>query len=156
MITWKEEIMIEADIDTVWGLFKDEHIKRIMPQVEEHALIEKEEHEVGARHRQTYREGKRTETYIVTTTAYENTEEYRKKEVTFTVGRAFDIRTSYEFHKIGEEETKLVYEGTNEGVNILGKVMLKFATEKNNKKVVREFLERVKEEAEKEKTDVHS
>lgn len=154
MITWKEEITVEANIETVWDLFKDENITRIMPQVEEHALIEKEETEVGARHRQTYREGKKAETYIVTTTAYEDEPDHKKKEVAFTISRAFDIRTCYTFRKESEHETTLIYEGTNEGANILGKMMLIFATEKSNKKVVHEFLERVKTEAEREEENV--
>ncbi|WP_347861214.1 SRPBCC family protein [Salimicrobium sp. PL1-032A] len=156
MITWNEEITIEADIETVWGLFKDENIRRIMPQVEDHVLIEKEEDEVGARHRQTYREGKRKEVYIVTTTAYEDREEFKKKEVAFTLGRSFDIRTCYEFYKTADNGTRLVYEGTNEGANTIGKLMLKFATDKSNRTVVQDFLKRVKEEAEKEASDVHS
>ncbi|SIS47568.1 SRPBCC family protein [Salimicrobium flavidum] len=156
MITWKEEINIDADIETVWDLFKDENITRIMPQVEEHALIEKEESEVGARHRQTYREGKRTETYIVTTKAYEDETDHKKKEVAFTIGRAFDIRTCYTFRKERENETTLIYEGTNEGANILGKMMLMFVREKSNKKIVHEFLKRVKTEAEREVENVRS
>ena len=63
MIQWKEEIMIERNIEKVWILFSDQHIKKIMPKVEEHTLIEKREDEAGAKHRQTYREGKRLETY---------------------------------------------------------------------------------------------
>ncbi|WP_233129718.1 MULTISPECIES: SRPBCC family protein [Salimicrobium] len=156
MITWSEEITIDANIETVWELFKDKNITRIMPQVEEHALIEKEENEVGARHRQTYREGKRTETYIVTTTACEDREEHKLKEVTFTVGRAFDIKTSYTFQKLTENRTRLIYEGTNEGASVLGKIMLKIVRDKSNRKVVHDFLERVREEAEQEEENVRS
>ncbi|MGG7619149.1 hypothetical protein [Bacillus coreaensis] len=58
MIQWKEEKVIPTNIEKVWNLFSDKNIKRIMPKVEEHILIEKSETEAGAKHRQTYREGK--------------------------------------------------------------------------------------------------
>ena len=51
-----------------------------MPKVEEHTLIEKTEGEVGAKHQQKYREGKRVETYIVETTQYENTNNKKRKQ----------------------------------------------------------------------------
>lgn len=48
MIKWKEESMIEANIEIVWSLFSDKNIKFIMPKVEDHVLIEKTEHEIGS------------------------------------------------------------------------------------------------------------
>lgn len=41
MIQWKEEIVINKSIEHVWSLFLDKNIKKIMPKVEEHTLIEK-------------------------------------------------------------------------------------------------------------------
>lgn len=39
MIQWKEEIIIESNIEKVWSLFFDKNIKKIMDKVEEHTLI---------------------------------------------------------------------------------------------------------------------
>ncbi|MEK3822831.1 SRPBCC family protein [Cytobacillus sp. FSL W8-0315] len=147
MIQWKEEIMIERNIEKVWRLFSDQHIKKIMPKVEEHTLIEKREHETGAKHRQTYREGKRQETYIVETLAYENAEDKKHKQIHFVLGKAFEITLSFTLVKIDDSHTRFIYEGENKGVNFVGRAMLKLGGDKNNLKVVEEFLQKVREEA---------
>lgn len=147
MIQWREEIMIETNIEKVWSLFSDEQIKKIMPKVEEHLLIEKTEEEVGAKHRQTYREGKRLETYIVETLAYENTEDKKLKQIQFVLGKAFEITLGFTILKIDETHTKFIYEGQNKGVNFVGRAMLKLGSEKSNLKVVEAFMQRVREEA---------
>ncbi|MDP4549532.1 SRPBCC family protein [Alkalihalobacillus macyae] len=147
MIQWKEEIIIEANIEKVWSLFSDENIKRIMPKVEEHHLIEKREDEVGAKHKQTYREGKRLETYIVETLAYEDLVDKKLKKISFVLGKAFEITLTFTLLKIDETHTKFIYEGQNKGVNFVGRAMLKLGSEKSNLKVVNEFMERVNKEA---------
>ena len=147
MIQWKEEINIEANIEKVWSLFSDENIKRIMPKVEEHTIIEKREDEVGAKHRQTYREGKRVETYIVDTLIYENLSDKKQKQLQFVLGKAFEITLTYTFLKIDETTTNFIYEGQNKGVNFVGRAMLKLGSEKSNKLIVQEFSEKVKLEA---------
>lgn len=150
MIEWKEERVINANIEKVWDLFADQNIQRIMPKVEEHTLIEKQEHEVGAKHKQSYREGKRVETYIVETLAYEDTEERKHKQIYFVLGKAFEINLRFTLEKVNEEQTKLIYEGHNKGVNFVGRAMLKLGSEKSNNKVVHEFMDRVEQEATKE------
>jgi hypothetical protein len=147
VIQWKEEIMIERNIEKVWSLFFDQHIKKIMPKVEEHTLIEKREDEAGAKHRQTYREGKRLETYIVETLAYENTEDKKHKQIHFVLGKAFEITLAFTLVKIDDSRTRFIYEGENKGVNFVGRAMLKLGGDKNNLKVVEEFLQKVREEA---------
>lgn len=147
MIQWKEEMIIEKNIENVWRLFLDENIKRIMPKVEEHILIEKKEDEAGAKHKQTYREGKRLETYIVETLAYEDVPDKKHKEQSFILGKAFEITLSFTLLKLDETTTKFIYEGQNKGVNFVGRAMLKLGSEKSNNKVVHEFMERVKTEA---------
>ncbi|AYA76234.1 SRPBCC family protein [Bacillus sp. Y1] len=147
MIQWKEEKVIPANIETVWSLFSDKNIKRIMPKVEEHILIEKSETEAGAKHRQTYREGKRLETYIVDTLIYEDREEEKKKQIQFVLGKAFEVTLTFTLIKVDESHTRLIYEGENKGVNFVGRAMLKLAGKKSNLDVVMEFLERVKAEA---------
>ena len=147
MIEWKEEIIIDTNIEKVWSLFLDESIKKIMPKVEEHTLIEKSEEDVGAKHRQSYREGKRVETYIVETLAYKDLEDKKNKEISFVLGKAFEITMSFKILKISDTQTKFIYEGRNKGVNFVGRAMLKLGSEKSNNLVVQEFMQKVKEEA---------
>jgi hypothetical protein len=147
MIQWKEETIIEANIEQVWELFLDKNIKKIMPKVEEHVLIEKTEGEVGAKHQQKYREGKRVETYIVDTLAYENKPEKKLKKVSFVLGKAFEISFTFTLEKLDDETTKFIYEGQNKGVNFIGRAMLKLGSEKSNNQVVQEFMEKFKQVA---------
>ncbi|MFE8697401.1 SRPBCC family protein [Cytobacillus sp. FJAT-53684] len=147
MIQWKEEVIIKTNIEKIWHLFFDKNIKKIMPKVEEHILIEKTEEQVGAKHQQTYREGKRLETYIVETLAYEDHVNKKQKQIRFVLGKAFEISLTFILVKIDETHTKFIYEGQNKGVNFVGRAMLKLGSEKSNNKVVKEFMEKVEEEA---------
>ena len=147
MIQWKEEITIDTNIENVWSLFLDRNIKQIMPKVEKHTVIEKREGEVGAKHEQTYREGKRLETYIVETLAYEDLEDKKYKQIRFVLGKAFEINLSFKLLKISDTQTAFIYEGSNKGVNFVGRAMLKLGSEKSNNKVVEEFMQKVNEEA---------
>ncbi|CDQ17806.1 Polyketide cyclase / dehydrase and lipid transport [Halobacillus karajensis] len=147
MIQWENERIIHASIEEVWELFRDYNIKRIMPKVEEHELIEKSETTVGAKHRQTYREGKRLETYTVETLDYEDSPERKYKEIAFVIGRAFEVTASFKLVKIDDNRTRFVYAGQNKGVNFIGKAMMKLANKKGNERVVEEFLDRVENEA---------
>lgn len=147
MIKWKEEAIIERNIDKVWSLFMDKNIHKIMDKVEDHVLIEKQENEVGAKYRQSYREGKRVETYIVETLAYEDLPEKKHKKISFVLGKAFEITFSFTLQKMDETHTKFIYEGQNNGVNFVGRAMLKLGSEKSNNKVVQEFMEKVNREA---------
>jgi hypothetical protein len=149
MIQWKEETVIETNIEKVWELFLDKNIKKIMPKVEKHTLIEKQEWEVGAKHQQSYREGKRVETYIVETLAYEDHPDKKYKQIHFVLGKAFEITLAFTLIKVDDNQTQFIYEGQNKGVNFVGRAMLKLGSEKSNLKVVHEFLEKVRQEAEK-------
>ena len=147
MIEWKEEITINTNIETVWELFLDKNIKKIMPKVEEHTIIEGKEWEVGAKHQQKYREGKRVETYIVETLAYEDHEDKKLKTTSFVLGKAFEITLTFTLVKLDETHTKFIYEGQNKGINFVGRAMLKLGSQESNNKVVQEFLQKVEQEA---------
>ncbi|MBP3966947.1 SRPBCC family protein [Paenibacillus lignilyticus] len=149
MLTWKEETTIHAPIEKVWELFADRNIKRIMPKVEEHTLIEKCEREAGAKHRQKYREGKRVETYIVDTLAYEDQPHSKRKTIRFVLGKAFEITLTFTLVRVDDARTTFIYEGENKGVNFVGRAMLKLGSQKANLKVVREFMALVEQEARK-------
>ncbi len=147
MIQWKEERVLPVHIEKVWELYLDENIKRTMPKVEEHTLIEKTETEVGAKHSQKYREGKRVETYIVETLAYEDNPDRKHKQIAFVLGKAFEINLSFTLEKLDESHTRFIYAGHNKGVNFVGRAMLKLGSEKSNNKVVLEYMDRVESEA---------
>lgn len=147
MIEWKEETIIQTNIETVWNLFLDKNIKKIMPKVEEHTLVEKTETEVGAKHEQKYREGKRVETYIVDTLAYEDTSNKKLKQISFVIGKAFEVNLSFTLEKIDNHHTRFIYSGNNKGINFVGRAMMKLANKKGNQQVVHDFMERVNQEA---------
>ena len=147
MLEWKQQRVIDADIETVWELFRDRNIQKIMPKVENHVLIEKQENEAGAKHEQTYREGKRLETYIVETLAYEDTENKKRKKIEFNLAKAFGIHLAFTLEQINGQQTLFIYEGTNKGTNFVGRAMMKLASKKSNMEVVRDFLDLVEQEA---------
>jgi hypothetical protein len=147
MIKWHEERIIPVNIETIWTLFQLENIQRIMPNVVENKVIEKKEGVVGTKYEQKYKEGKRIETYIVEDLEYENTPEKKHNKIGFTLAKAFQVEAAFTLVKAGEDETRFIYQGQNTGLNFLGKTLLKLGGEKNNKKVVIDFMDRVEEEA---------
>ncbi|WP_017185131.1 SRPBCC family protein [Alkalibacillus haloalkaliphilus] len=150
MLTWKEKRRVPTNIETVWKLFQPDQLHRIMPKVVGHELIEGDAGEVGSKYRQSYQEGKRVETYVVETIAHEDEEDYKYLKVTFNIGKAFNIETSYTVITKGSTESLLTYEGVNRGINWFGKLFIKLAPTSKNDQVVQEFLDRVVEEAKKE------
>ncbi|MBC2168185.1 SRPBCC family protein [Listeria booriae] len=147
MMTWNEEMVIEANIEVIWNLFQLENIQRIMPQIIENEVIEMKEGIVGSRYRQKYQEGKRVETYIVEDLAHEDTPERKHNTSGFVLAKAFEIETSFTLEKIDEKSTRFIYSGTNQGINFLGKILMKLSSSKNNDKVVADFMKRVETEA---------
>ncbi|KAA0561480.1 SRPBCC family protein [Bacillus sp. CH30_1T] len=150
MIKWHEERIIPVNIETIWHLFEIENIQRIMPNVVENKVLEQKEGVVGSTYQQKYKEGKRIETYIVEDLEYENTPEKKHNKIGFTLAKAFEIKAEFTLHKIDDYQTRFIYKGENRGVNFLGKVLLKLGGEKNNNKVVTEFMDLVESEALKE------
>ncbi|MCA1055660.1 SRPBCC family protein [Rossellomorea aquimaris] len=151
MIEWHEERVIPVNIEVIWNLFALENIQRIMPNVIENKVLERKEGVVGSKYQQKYKEGKRIETYVVEDLEYENTPERKHNKIGFTLAKAFEVEASFTLVKLNEEETNLIYSGQNRGLNFLGRVLLKLGGEKNNKKVVTDFMDRVENEALKEK-----
>ncbi|NQD66431.1 SRPBCC family protein [Bacillus haikouensis] len=147
MIKWHEERVIPVNIEVIWKLFELENIQRIMPNVIENKVLEQKEGMAGSKYQQKYREGKRIETYIVENLEYENTPQRKHNKIGFTLAKAFEIETSFTLVKMNEEETNFIYSGQNKGLNFLGKVLLKLGGEKNNNKVVSDFINRVENES---------
>lgn len=147
MLTWNKGIIINAPIESVWKLFDLDQIQRIMPNIVEHKPLDIKEGVVGSTYEQTYREGKRTQTYIVTDLEYENTAHKKHNKTGFTLAKMFKIQAGFTLIKLDENSTKLIYTGQNEGVNIISKTLLKLAPKKSNEKVVNDFVELVRAEA---------
>ncbi|GGA86945.1 SRPBCC family protein [Ornithinibacillus halotolerans] len=147
MIQWNEQIIIPANIETVWKLFQDEQVQRIMPNVVERKPLETKEGVVGSTYIETYQEGKRQETYTGTLVEYEDTPVKKHKMTEFVLAKAFNIQNTFTLEKLDEHTTRFIYGGKNEGINFLGRALLKLGNTRNNNKVVNDFLALVKEEA---------
>ncbi|WP_345239317.1 SRPBCC family protein [Pontibacillus salipaludis] len=147
MIKWHEERIIPVNIEVIWRLFEIENLQRIMPNVIENKVIERKEGVVGTTYQQKYKEGKRVETYIVEDLEYENTPLKKHNKIGFTLAKAFEIEASFTLIKQSENETRFIYKGQNVGLNFLGKTLLKLGGQKNNQKVVVDFMGRVEKEA---------
>ena len=147
MVKWKEEMVIDADIEKVWSLFRDDNIKKLMPRVEEHILLENDNDQLGAKHAQSYHEGTQFQTYIIETVGYEDGPDKKLKQTQFEMGQSFDVFYSFTLLKDGEHRTKFIYEGTNKGQGMMGKAMLLAGSKKKRRQTVTTFMERVREEA---------
>ncbi|MGB6407002.1 MAG: SRPBCC family protein [Planococcus donghaensis] len=147
MVKWKEEMTIDANIEKVWRLFKDENIKQVMPKIEEHILLENNNNELGAKHAQSYHEGGQLQTYIVETVGYEDLPDKKLKQTQFEMGQSFDVFYSFTLVKENENQTKFIYEGFNKGKGLMGKAMLLSGSKKTRKQTVTTFMERVRDEA---------
>ncbi|UOY92490.1 SRPBCC family protein [Ectobacillus sp. JY-23] len=143
---WTTETEIQAPIEVVWGLLNEENLHKIMPQVVEHKPIKITEEGVGTIYRQKYKEGKRVEEYDVETLEYENTPQFKKMKVGFTLANMFEITATYELQKMNEDTTKFTYTATNKALKWFVHIMLFFA----NEAVVTTFAKRVKQVAEEE------
>lgn len=150
MIHWREERIIPVNIEKIWRMFQLDQIQRIMPNVVEMKVLEQKEGVVGSTYLQSYKEGKRVETYVVEDLAHEDTESRKHHRIGFTLAKAFQIEAAYTLIKQDEGHTRFIYEGHNKGINFLGKVLLKMGGQKNNEKVVTDFMELVEKEALKE------
>ncbi|WP_026691271.1 SRPBCC family protein [Alteribacter aurantiacus] len=147
MITWRKERTIGADLETVWRLFSEDRIQRVMPNVIEHRLVHKEAGMVGSRYLQTYQQGSRRETYTIQVLGYENSRDRKQLKLGFVLAKLFEIRFSVTLVKKEEERTLLIFEGQNKGVNVAGRTFLKLGGKKITQKVVDDFLGRVEREA---------
>ncbi|MEK3936623.1 SRPBCC family protein [Sporosarcina sp. FSL W7-1349] len=147
MKAWTRNIEIHAPIEQVWSFFDGslDKMQQIMPQVVEHKLVHLTENKVGSIYRQKYKEGKRIEEYDVETLEYVDEPAHKKLKVGFTLAHLFEITAQYELVKIQDHQTSLTYTVTNRPLKWFVKLFLWFATDK----VVNEFLERVKKQAEK-------
>jgi len=149
MKEWTKDIEINAPIDQVWKLFDGnlEDMQKIMPNVIENNLVKETEDKVGTIYRQKYREGKRVQEYDVETLEYQNEEDYKRVKVGFNLANVFEITAAYDLKKIDDNTTYFRYTTTNNPLKWFVKILVKLA---GSDKVVVQFVERVKEVAERE------
>lgn len=149
MVKWKEEMMIKQPVEKVWQLFLDENAKILYPKLEDHVLVENENNETGAKHAQSYMEGKQLQTYIVETVLFEDTPNKKVRHTRFEMNGLFEINYKFTLDKKGEDLTLFTYEGTQKGLTVTGKAMLMVGSKKRRNDTVRDFIQRVETKAEK-------
>ncbi|WP_172369463.1 SRPBCC family protein [Sporosarcina jiandibaonis] len=147
MKQWSREIEINAPIEDVWMLFNGslEELQKIMPQVVENTPIKETEEKVGSIYLQKYKEGKRVMEYEVETMEYKNASNEKMLKAGFTLSNMFEITAKYELLKREDNKTFFKYTTTNRPLKWFIKPFLLFA----NDKVVVQFVQRVKDVAEK-------
>ena len=144
---WEKERIIDTPIDSIWALFEEENAQRIMPKVVENRWIDKKLGITGSTYEQTYQEGKRQETYVVKIVDFEDSNVRKHKRIQFQLARAFEMNLAFTLEKITDQQTKFIYSGSNEGINFVGRAMLKLGSGKNGDQVIIDFLDRVEKES---------
>lgn len=148
MIQWNEQRLINAPIEKVWSLFSDEQLQTIMPQLEKHQLLEGPPNQVGSKYAQQNRLGNRLVSYVMEITAYEDLPEYKRKDIRFVAAGLFRISLSFSLSRKNDRQTLFVYSGSNTGVNLAGRTLLKLDPSNRSQQEVQELMERVAEAAE--------
>ncbi len=142
-------MMIKQPIEKVWQLFLDENAKILYPKLEDHVLVENENNETGAKHAQSYMEGKQLQTYIVETKRFEDTPNRKVRHTRFEMNGLFEVNYVFTLDKKGEDLTLFTYEGTQKGLTVTGKAMLMAGSKKRRNETVIDFMQRVETKAEK-------
>lgn len=142
-------MMIKQPIEKVWQLFLDENAKILYPKLEDHVLVENENNETGAKHAQSYMEGKQLQTYIVETKRFEDTPNRKVRHTRFEMNGLFEVIYVFTLDKKGENLTLFTYEGTQKGLTVTGKAMLMAGSKKRRNETVIDFMQRVETKAEK-------
>lgn len=149
MVKWKEEIVIDVDIEKVWLLFQDHAINKIMPKIHSHELMEGHDDETGAKHSQSYYEGSQLMSYLVETKQYTETENRKERIVEFVMGQSILVNYSFTLEKLEPGRTRFIYSGFNKGLTATSKMMLLAGSKKSRQATARTFMERVCAEAQK-------
>lgn len=140
-------MVIDTDIENVWTLFHDRNIKKIFPKIENHELVEGHDDEAGAKHAQSYFEGKQLMTYVVETLVYEESPERKQLTTSFLMNGTISVVYSYTLEKMEDGKTRFIYSGSNKGVTASAKMMLLAGSKKVRLRTIHSFMERVREEA---------
>lgn len=144
---WKEETLIPTHIEVVWQIFQDEYATKLLPNITESRLVEGSNNSIGARHLQTYLEGRRNNSYVVETVIYKDEPNRKEKKVTFELEEAFQMTQHFYLIKLNENETRLIYEGEKKPLNMKGKLRLKLTPQREHDCMVQKMMQRIREEA---------
>lgn len=148
MTTWKDSIQIDAPIEVVWNIFSEYNYSRIMPKITRHELISFDKATHTSIYKETYREGKREETYELTETIILDSANEKESIFHFTIAKMIHSNGKFYLKQLDEQTTIFTYSGETKGVSFLGKTMMKLASRKKDEQIVTEFLQLVKKEAE--------
>ena len=148
MTTWLNKIEINAPIEIVWQLFNENNFKRIMPKVVSHELLSYDEQTQTSIFKETYREGKRDETYELTEVISIDTKSEKQKSFSFTIAKLIESNGVFHLLSLSSSTTLFTYSGETKGASSFGKLMMKLASNKKEEKIVFDFLQLVKTEAE--------
>lgn len=147
MVKWKEEIIIDVDIEKVWLLFQDLMIQKIMPKIHSHELVEGQDDEIGAKHNQSYYEGSQLMSYVVETKHYTETKNRKERIIEFVMGQTILVNYSFTLEKLEPGKTRFIYSGFNKGLTATAKMMLLAGSKKSRQATAKTFMERVSAEA---------
>lgn len=148
MVDWNEQRVIHAPIDQVWALFSDDRLQTIMPQLKKHQLIEGPPNQVGSKYAQQNQMGNRLVSYVMEITAYEDLPNDKRKDLSFVAGGLFRISMSFTLTRISDEQTLFIYSGSNTGINLAGRALLKLDPNDSSREQAKELVERVCAKAE--------
>lgn len=148
MKKWSEEIEINAPIEQVWQLIDGpiEEMQKIMPNLIENEPITITDEMIGSVHRQSFKVGKRFQTFDIKTLQYKNNPEEKHITLSFIHGGLFEIITSYDVKEINEAKTHFRYTTATKPL----KWYLRFFMLLGSGKVAKQFVKHVKRVAERE------
>lgn len=126
MKVWELTKVIEAPIETIWKVIdgSEENLKKLDPKIVNQDTILETEERIGSKYLQTYREGKREETYEVVVTDYFETDDEKMFAIAFTIANMFEVGVYYKLKKISEQETEVYYKTTNNPLKFFAKLMM--------------------------------
>ena len=121
MKKWKREITINVPIDFAWPYFYGnlEKKKAIFPKIEEEEYTNLTNTIVGSTFKQTYKLTTYSDTYDITITKFENTEEYKIIEESFALSNRFNMKVTYELKSNPDGTTTFIYTSVNKPKNPL-------------------------------------
>ncbi|SDN99878.1 hypothetical protein [Alkalicoccus daliensis] len=144
---WREETLIPTHIEVVWEVFQDKNSAKLDPSVTAHTLIEGKEDSIGAKHVQTYVEGKKKITAVVETVLYKDEPNRKIKEIIYKEEHAFSTKLRFELIKLNENETQLIFEGNKEPVNLKGKLKMKFTARRESDRSIQHVVQCIRRAA---------
>lgn len=126
MKVWEMTKVIAAPIESVWNVIdgSEENLKKLDPKIVSQETILETDERIGSRYRQTYREGKREETYEVVVTDYFETDDEKMFAIAFTIAKMFEVGVYYKLKKVSDSETEVHYKTTNNPLKFFAKLMM--------------------------------